>query len=53
VIAVDNIKESIKKVPDTGGKVLNEPVDIPGIGAYVSIIDTEGNLVSILQPLME
>ncbi len=53
VIAVDNIKESIKKVSDAGGKVMNEPVDIPGIGAYVSIIDTEGNLVSLLQPLME
>ena len=52
VIAVDNIKESVKKVTEAGGKVLNEPVQIPGVGLYVSFIDTEGNLVSLLQPLM-
>jgi len=50
VIAVDDIKESIKKVADAGGEVLGEPVEIPGIGQYVSFTDTEGNRVSILQP---
>lgn len=49
VIAVDDIKESIKKVTDAGGKVLGEPMDIPGVGQYVSFIDTEGNRVSMLQ----
>ena len=33
-----------------GGKVLGEPMEIPGIGIYVSFIDTEGNRASILQP---
>jgi predicted enzyme related to lactoylglutathione lyase len=51
VIAVDNIKESIKKITDGGGKVLGEPMDIPGVGQYVSFIDTEGNRVSVLQPI--
>ena len=51
VIAVDNIKSSIKKVADAGGKVLGEPMEIPGIGQYVSFFDTEGNRVSMLQPL--
>ena len=50
VIAVDNIKESIGKVTQAGGKVLGEPMDIPGIGQYVSFYDTEGNRASILQP---
>jgi predicted enzyme related to lactoylglutathione lyase len=27
-------------------------VEIPGIGWYVSFIDTEGNRVSLLQPTM-
>jgi len=53
VIAVDNIKESMKKVTEAKGKVLGEPVEIPGIGLYVSFIDTEGNAVSILQPSMK
>ena len=51
VIAVDDIKESVKKVIDAGGKVLGEPMDIPGVGQYVSFTDTEGNRVSMLQPI--
>ncbi len=53
VIAVDDIKASIKKVKDSGGKVLGEPVEIPKIGLYVSFYDTENNLVSMLQPSMD
>ena len=51
VIAVDNIKEHVKKVREAGGEVLGEPVEIPGVGLYVSFHDTEGNRVSMLQPL--
>ena len=51
VISVDDIKASMKKVTAAGGKVLGEPMDIPGVGKYVSFTDTEGNRVSILQPL--
>jgi len=51
VIAVDNIKDAMKNVADAGGKVLGDPVEIPGIGHYVSFTDTEGNRVSMLQPL--
>ena len=51
VIAVDDIKNSMKKVADAGGKVLGEPMEIPGVGQYVSFVDTEGNRASILQPM--
>lgn len=51
VIAVDDISDSIKKVKAEGGKILGEPADIPGVGRYVSFIDTEGNRLSMLQPL--
>ena len=55
VIAVDDIHEAMKNVQAAGGKVLGgqkpgEPDDIPGIGLYASIIDTEGNRVGMLQP---
>jgi len=53
VIAVDDIEKSIAKVTSAGGRVLGEPMDIPGIGAYVSFMDTEGNRVSMLQPSPE
>jgi uncharacterized protein len=52
VIAVADIKVASKKVTKGGGKILNEPVEIPGIGSYVSFIDTEGNQVSMLQSIM-
>ena len=51
VIAVDDIKEHIEKVQKAGGKVLGEPWDIPGVGLYVSFFDTEGNRVTMLQPV--
>ena len=51
VIAVEDIKKSMQKVNAAGGKVLGEPMEIPGIGQYVSFTDPEGNRVSILQPL--
>ena len=50
VIAVDDVKQAMAKVTKAGGKVLGEPMEIPGIGQYVSFIDTEGNRVSMLQP---
>jgi len=50
VIAVEDVNESMQKIEQAGGKVLGKPVEIPGIGMYVSFIDTEENRVSILQP---
>ena len=53
VIAVEDIKKHMKKVEKAGGKVLGEPMEIPGVGQYVSFMDTEGNRVSMLQPSSE
>src|SRR5512141_2825657 len=36
VIAVEDIKASMAKVANAGGKVLGEPMEIPGVGQYVS-----------------
>ena len=35
---------------DNGPKEPGEPMDIPGIGLYVSFFDTEGNRVGMIQP---
>jgi uncharacterized protein len=51
VIGVNDIKKSMKQVTDAGGKVLGDPLEIPGVGHYVSFMDTEGNRISMLQPL--
>ena len=50
VIAVTDIQAALKKVKGAGGKVLGEPMDIPGVGLYAGFLDTEGNRVSLLQP---
>jgi len=50
VVSVDDINESIEKIKKGGGKILGEIQEIPGIGKYVSFLDTEGNRVGLLQP---
>jgi uncharacterized protein len=50
VIAVDDIRSAMNHVQHAGGRVLGEPMEIPGVGQYVSFIDTEGNRISMLQP---
>ena len=52
VISVDDIHAAMKDVTAAGGKVLGDPMEIPGVGQYVSFFDTEGNRVSLLQPKM-
>jgi len=51
VIAVDDVKRAMATVTASGGKVLGEPMEIPGVGQYVSFVDSEGNRVSMLQPI--
>lgn len=51
VIAVDDIDDAIHRVNGAGGHVLGEPMEIPGVGRYVSFTDPEGNQVSMLQPM--
>ncbi|HKU18606.1 MAG TPA: VOC family protein [Candidatus Saccharimonadales bacterium] len=60
VVAVDDITESMKTVVAAGGKILggmtkdgkhtDEPQMIPGVGLWISAMDTEGNRFSLLQP---
>jgi predicted enzyme related to lactoylglutathione lyase len=51
VIQVDDLKKSMKKVEEAGGKIHGEPMEIPNVGWIVSFFDTEGNRVSMLQPM--
>ncbi len=49
VIAVDDLAAAAEAVKAAGGEV-GEPVEIPGVGSYVSFRDTEGNRASMLMP---
>ncbi len=52
VIAVDNIHDAIKTVAASGGKVIGvqKPDNIPGVGPYAAVLDTEGSRVGLRQP---
>ena len=51
VVAVHDMESAMKKVVEAGGKVIGAPMEIPGVGQYVAFLDTEGNRLSMLQPL--
>jgi predicted enzyme related to lactoylglutathione lyase len=60
VVATDDIHATMKAIEAAGGTILgsmdqsgnhtNEPQDIPGVGLWISVMDTEGNRLSVLQP---
>jgi predicted enzyme related to lactoylglutathione lyase len=49
VISVSDIAESMKKVNASGGRMLSEPMEIPGVGKFATFKDTEGNFVGLMQ----
>lgn len=51
VVGVPDVRAAMVRVTEAGGEVLGEPMTIPGVGDYVSFADTEGNRLSMLQPL--
>lgn len=57
VIAVEDIQKAMLDVKEAGGQVIGggnkkgEPDEIPGVGLFISILDTEGNRVSLIQPI--
>jgi hypothetical protein len=48
-ILVDEIREAMKNVEAAGGEVLGEPFELPGVGLFVSFVDTEGNVATLNQ----
>lgn len=50
VISVDDIEKHIEIVKQAGGKILGEVKDIPGVGKFVMIEDSEQNQIGMLQP---
>jgi uncharacterized protein len=51
VIAVQDVRASLSAVEQAGGTVAGPPQEIPGVGLYGSFHDSEGNRMSLLQPL--
>jgi len=49
-IPVDSMDQTLKQVVSLGGKKVNGPNEIPGIGLHAYCADPEGNLFGVLQP---
>jgi hypothetical protein len=52
VIAVGDADEAVEKVKKSGGKLVGEILDIPGVGRYAYVQDTEGNVIGVIKPSM-
>lgn len=50
VIAVPDLRAAVEKIEGAGGKIVGNPIPIPGYGTYVSFVDTEGNRLEIIEP---
>ena len=52
VIAVDDADATVDKVKKSGGKLVGEIMDIPNVGRYARVQDTEGNVIGVIKPNM-
>ena len=50
-IEVADIDGYLVKIPDAGGKIAREKEEIPIIGQFTYVLEPEGNLLWILQPI--
>ncbi len=49
VIQVENLKEAMENIKSSGGTIMREPEEIPGVGMWAVFNDTEGNRVSLIE----
>lgn len=52
VIAVSDADAAVEKVKKSGGRLVGEVVDIPHVGRYARVQDTEGNVIGVIKPFM-
>ena len=52
VIAVDDADAAVAKVKKSGGTLVGEIMDIPNVGRYARVRDTEGNVIGVIKPIM-
>ena len=53
VIGVDSIDEHIKKVENSGGKIVMPKIDVGQFGKYARVSDTEGNIIGLWQTMKQ
>lgn len=51
-ISVESIDQSIQKIKQSGGKIVQPKTTIDGVGSFAIALDPEGNEIGVLQPQM-
>jgi predicted enzyme related to lactoylglutathione lyase len=49
-IQVDDVDEAAKRAIKSGGKVVEQPFDVPSVGRMAEIEDPEGNRIGLVSP---
>lgn len=52
VIGVEDADAAVEKIKKSGGKLVGEILDIPNVGRYARVQDTEGNVIGVIKPFM-
>jgi uncharacterized protein len=52
VIAVEDADAAVERVKQSGGRLVGEILDIPNVGRYARVQDTEGNVIGVIKPFM-
>ena len=52
VIAVADADQTVEKVKKSGGRLVGEILDIPDVGRYARVQDSEGNVIGVIKPAM-
>src|SRR5262245_46709911 len=52
VIAVGDADQAVENVRKSGGKLVGEIIDIPNVGRYARVQDSEGNVIGVIKPVM-
>jgi predicted enzyme related to lactoylglutathione lyase len=50
-VDVESIDQALKQVEDAGGRVVRPRTEIPGMGAFAYVTDTEGNTLGLWENL--
>jgi predicted enzyme related to lactoylglutathione lyase len=48
-VSVPSVDEFLKKITQTGGKVVQKKTAVPGVGHMAYCADTEGNVLGIME----
>jgi predicted enzyme related to lactoylglutathione lyase len=50
VLAVDDADAAVERVKKAGGRLVGEILEIPTVGRYAYVQDTEGNVIGVIKP---